>query len=184
MATKTLMSIEEYDALPEKEGVKYELSEGELITVAASPRLFHNRVRDRTGRCLANFVEEHRLGEVTTETDFKLAEGVVRIPDLAFIRAERLPGIDPRQRIDGAPDLVVEVVSPNDDPDDLVLKIQQYLRSGARAVWVLYPEARLAYIYRPGERPEIRELHQALDDPELLPGFSLPLSRVFTSEPF
>jgi Uma2 family endonuclease len=179
MTTRTLITIEEYDALPEKEGVKYELNEGELITVAASPRLLHNRVRDRTGRSLAAFVEEHRLGEVTMETDFRLSEDVVRIPDIAFIRAERLPGIDPRKWIEGAPDLAVEVVSPTDDPDDLVLKIQQYLNAGARAVWVLYPEARLAYIYKPGERPEVREPHQSLDDPELLPGFSLPLAQVF-----
>lgn len=178
MTTKTLMSIEEYDALPEKEGVKYELNEGELITVSASPRLFHNRVRDLLGRRLAAFVEEHALGEVTIETDFKLSEGVVRIPDVAFIRSARLPGIDPTQRIEGAPDLAVEVVSPTDDPEELVLKTQQYLRSGARAVWVLYPESRMAYLYKPGERPEVREAHQNLDDPELFPGFSTPLSEV------
>lgn len=184
MTTKTLMSIEEYDALPEKEGVKYELSEGELITVAASPRLFHNRVRDRLGRRLAIFVEEHSLGEVTIETDFQLSEGVVRIPDAAFLRADRLRGIDPRRRVEGAPDLAVEVVSPSDDPEDLVLKIQQYLHSGARAVWVLYPEARVAYLYKPGERPEVREAHQNLDDADLFRGFSIPLSEIFASERF
>ncbi|MGH9452489.1 MAG: Uma2 family endonuclease [Terriglobia bacterium] len=184
MTTRTLISIEEYDALPEKEGVKYELNEGELIAVSASPRLVHNRVRDRMDRRLAAFVEEHRLGEVTMETDFKLSEGIVRIPDLAFIRADRLRGIDPRQRIEGAPDLAVEVVSPNDDPDDLVLKVQQYLRSGARAVWVLYPEARMAYLYKAGERPEVRETHQNLDDAELFPGLSIPLSEVFASKRF
>jgi Uma2 family endonuclease len=179
MATKTLLSIQEYDALPEKEGVKYELNEGELITVAASPRLLHNRVRDEIGFSMRDFLRSHRLGEVTMETDFRLSEGVVRIPDIAFIRAERLPGIDPRQRIQGAPDLAIEVVSPTDDPNDLVLRIQQYLNSGARAVWVLYPDARLAYLYRSGERPEIREADQNLDGPEILPGFSLPLSHVF-----
>jgi hypothetical protein len=45
MAIRTLMSIEQYDALPEKEGVKYELNEGELVTVSPSPRLVHYRVR-------------------------------------------------------------------------------------------------------------------------------------------
>lgn len=182
MTTKTLMSIEEYDALPEKEGVKYELNEGELIAVSPSPRLLHNRVRDEVAFSLRQFVGSHRLGEVTLETDFKLSEGVVRIPDAAFIRAERAAGIDPRQRIEGAPDLAVEVASPTDDPDDLVLKAQQYLRAGARAVWVLYPEARMAYLYKPGERPEVREASQNLDDPELLPGFSIPLAQVFAFE--
>ncbi len=179
MTTKTLMSIEEYDALPEKEGVKYELNEGELIAVAPSPRLAHNRVRDRLDRRLANFVEDHNLGEVTMETDFRLSQGAVRIPDVAFIRLTRIAGIDPKQRLEGAPDLAVEVVSPNDDPDDLVLKVQQYLRFGARAVWVLYPEARMAYVYKPGERPEVREANQNLEDSDLLPGFSIPLSELF-----
>src|SRR5579885_2708736 len=79
MATKTVLSIEEYDALPEKEGVKYELNGGELIIVAPSPRLVHNRVRDRLSRRLATFVEEKGLGEVTSETDFNWSEGVGRI---------------------------------------------------------------------------------------------------------
>ncbi|MGH9397125.1 MAG: Uma2 family endonuclease [Terriglobia bacterium] len=184
MATKALMSIAEYDALPGKEGVKYELNEGGLITVSASPRLAHNRVRDEVAFSLRQFVRAQKLGEVTIETDFKLSEGVVRIPDVAFIRADRLPGIGPAQRIEGAPDVAVEVVSPSDDADDLVLKVQQYLRSGARAVWVLYPESRMAYLYKPGERPEVLDAHQSLDDPEILPGFSIPLSEVFASERF
>lgn len=179
MRTKILMSIDEYDALPEQEGVKYELNEGELITLAPSPRLNHNRSRDEIVFRLRQFVLDHSLGEVTMETDFKLLDGVVRIPDVAFIRAERVRSIDPAQRIDGAPELAVEVVSPNDDPGNLVLKTQQYLHSGARAVWVLYPEARLAYLYKPGARPEVREAHQNLDDPELFPGFSISLSDLF-----
>jgi len=42
--------------------------------------------------------------------------------------------------LEGAPDLAVKVASPRDDPDDLVLKAQQYLTAGARAVWIIYPE--------------------------------------------
>jgi len=93
-------------------------------------------------------------------------------------RADRLGGINPRQRLKGAPDLAVEVASPRDDPDDLVLKAQQYLLAGARAVWIIYPEARLAYIYKPGQRPGSRDAHRSLDDAELFPGFSAPLSAV------
>ena len=178
MTTRTLMTIEQYDALPEKEGVKYELNEGELATVSPSPRLVHNRVRDEIGFRLREHVRSRRLGEVTMETDFKLTEGTIRIPDVAFVCAERLVGIDPRQRLEGAPDLAVEVASPRDDPDDLVLKAQQYVAAGAKAVWIIYPEARLAYIYKPGQRPEIRDAAQALDDAELLPGFSAPLSAI------
>jgi Uma2 family endonuclease len=172
------MTIEQYDALPEREGVKYELNEGELLAVSPSPRLVHNRVRDEIGFRLREFVRSHQLGEVTMETDFKLAEGSIRIPDVAFVRADRLLGIDPRQRLEGAPDLAVEVASPSDDPDDLVLKAQQYLTAGARAVWIIYPEARLAYLYKPGQRPDVRDAGQSLGDAELLPGFSAPLSAI------
>ena len=179
MTTRTLMTIEQYDALPEKEGVKYELNEGELATVSPSPRLVHNRVRDEIGFRLREFARSRQLGEVTMETDFKLTEGTIRIPDVAFVRGDRLVGIDPRQRLEGAPDLAVEVASPRDDPDDLVLKAQQYLAAGARAVWIIYPEARLAYVYKPGLRPEVRDARQSLDDAELLPGFSAPLPAIY-----
>jgi Uma2 family endonuclease len=178
MTTRTLMTIEQYDALAEKEGVKYELNEGELVTVSPSPRLVHNRVRDEIGFRLREYAHSRQLGEVTMETDFKLTEGTIRIPDVAFVRADRLAGIDPRQRLEGAPDLVVEVASPRDDPDDLVLKAQQYVTAGAQAVWIIYPEARLAYIYKPGQRPEVRGARDPLDDAQLLPGFSAPLSTI------
>jgi Uma2 family endonuclease len=178
MSTRTLMTIEQYDALPEKEGVKYELNEGELVTVSPSPRLVHNRVRDEIGFRLREYVRSRQLGEVTMETDFKLTEGTIRIPDVAFVRADRLAGIDSRQRLEGAPDLAVEVASPRDDPDDLVLKAKQYVAAGGKAVWIIYPEARLAYIYQPGQRPEIRDEAQSLDDAELLTGFSASLSAI------
>jgi len=125
MATRTLMSIEQYDAVPEREGVKYELNEAELVTVSPSSRLLHNRVRDAIGFRLWEYVHSRGLGEVTMETDFQLSEGTIRIPDVAFLRSVRLAGIDPRQRLEGAPDLAVEKATPSDDPDDLGLKAQQ-----------------------------------------------------------
>ena len=82
MATKTLMTIERYDALPDKEGVKYELDAGVLITVLASPGLFHNMIRDRLGMKLYAYAEQRKLGLVSWETDFQLSEATVRIPDL------------------------------------------------------------------------------------------------------
>ena len=179
MTSRTLLTMEEYNALPEKEGVKYELDEGELITVLASPSLFHNMIRDRLGSRLYVFVEELRLGLVAWETDFRLSESTVRIPDISFIRAERLSGFDPRKRLEGAPDLAIEIASPSDSPDDLARKAYQYLATGAKAVWILYSEARLAYLYRPGGHIEVRDDTQLLDDPELQPGFTVPLSVIF-----
>ena len=84
MATKTLLSIEEYAALEEPEGVRYELSEGKLI-VTPSLSLFHNQIRDELNARLRAFVKSQKLGGVTGGTDMMLARDTVRRPDVAFI---------------------------------------------------------------------------------------------------
>jgi len=95
MPVKTLLTVEEYAALVEPEGVRYELSEGELI-VTASASYFHNDSRDGFNGRLRAFVKSLKLGGVTSETDFKLVSETVRQPDIAFISAERLRGINLR----------------------------------------------------------------------------------------
>jgi Uma2 family endonuclease len=183
MATKTLLTIADYAALDEPEGVRYELSEGDLI-VTPSANFYHNKIRDRLNPRLAAFVEQHNLGEVISEMDFKLLGKTVRRPDVAFIRAERLHGIDLEQvPLPLAPDLVIEIVSKNDAADDLNLKVTQYLAAGTSAVWLLYPKTRLAYRYISGKlEPEVRsaDAGHAFEEPELFSGFSVPLRQVFS----
>ena len=182
MATKTLLTVEEYTALQEPEGVRYELSAGELI-VTPSPSYFHNEIRDELNSRLRAFVKSRKLGGVTGETDMKLAHDVVRRPDVAFISAERLRGIDRHKvPVPLSPDFVIEIVSENDRADDLILKVTQYLAAGTRAVWLLYPTTRLVYRYVPGKLdPEVRsaDAGHTFDEPELLPGFSIPLAEIF-----
>ena len=150
MATKTLVTCEDYAALQEPEGMRYELSEGELI-VTPSASFFHNEIRDYLNARLRAFVESRRLGRVTSETDVKLVGETLRRPDVAFIRAGRLRGIDlDRLPLPVVPDLVIEIVSRNDRADDLLLKVSQYLAAG-----------------------------HAFEEAELLPGFSLPLEQIF-----
>lgn len=173
MSTKTLMTAEQYGALEEPEGVRYELSEGELI-VSPSAMLFHNNIRDRIGFPLREFVEEHKLGQVTMETDFQLGEDTVRRPDIAFISAGKLALIDPHKRLQVAPDLAIEVASPSDRPDDLMLRVQQYLNAGTSTVLVIYAEAHLAYLYRGQGRVEVFESGPI----EILPGFSANLDDI------
>jgi Uma2 family endonuclease len=182
MATRTLVTCEDYAALQEPEGMRYELSEGELI-VTPSASFFHNEIRDYLNARLRAFVETRRLGRVTSETDVKLVGETVRRPDLAFIRAGRLRGIDLDQvPLPVVPDLVIEIVSKNDRADDLLLKVSQFLAAGAKAVWLLYPNTGLAYRYLPGKlEPEVRSAAagHTFEEPELLPGFSLPLEQIF-----
>lgn len=181
MATKTLLTAAEYAALEEPEGVRYELSEGGLI-VSPSASYAHNRIRDNLNARLRAFADTRKLGGVVSEMDFKLVGETVRRPDVAFIAAARLQGVDLEQvPLPLAPDLAIEIVSKNDLADDLVLKVSQYLAAGTRAVWLLYPKTRQAYRYIPVKpEPEVRSAGagHSFEEPELLPGFSLTLKQV------
>jgi len=81
-----------------------------------------------------------------------------------------------------APDLVIEIVSPNDRADDLLLKVSQYIAAGTQAVWIFYPNTGQAYRYSVDKlEPEVRSarLGHAFEEPELLPGLCAPLAEVF-----
>jgi Uma2 family endonuclease len=181
MATKTLLTVEDYLALEEPAGTRYELSEGELI-VTPSPNFFHNEIRDELNSRLRSFVKARALGAVVGEMDFKLLGETVRRPDVAFISDSRLLGIDlEKVPLPIAPDLAIEVVSKNDRADDLLLKVSQYLAAGTKALWLFYPNTRQAYRYIPGKlEPEVRSASAGhkFEEPESLHGFKLPLADI------
>jgi Uma2 family endonuclease len=178
MATKTLLTIDQFDQLPIMEGILYELNHGELVTVA-EPMPRHNWVRDNVARLTGNFAEERKLGRVFVETGYQLAPETVRIPDVSFVPAERMREIDLDKRIQGAPVLVIEVVSPTDLAEELTQKVKQYLAAGVKAVWVFYPKTREVQVFRADGGSFVRHEHQMLEEPDLLPGFSLDLKAVF-----
>jgi Uma2 family endonuclease len=182
MTAKALLSVEDYAALDEPEGVRYELSEGKLI-VTPSPNYLHNKIRDEFNARLRAFVKSEELGGVVSEMDFKLVGETVRRPDVAFVSGERLRSIDlERVPLPVALDLAIEIVSKNDRAADLLLKVSQYLAAATRAVWLFYPNTRLAYRYLPGKlEPEVRsaDAGHTFEEPELLPGFSIPLDQIF-----
>lgn len=99
-----------------------------------------------------------------------------------YITRERIKDLDLDEvPLPIAPDLVIEVVSKNDQPDDLMLKVRQYLRAGVRAAWLLYRKTREAHRYIPDAlRPSVVNSEQGgkIEEPEMLPGFSLPLSEI------
>jgi Uma2 family endonuclease len=178
MATKTLLTIEQFDQLPFTEGVLYELNEGKLVTLT-EPMPRHNWVRDNVARLTGNFVEERKLGRVFLETAYQLTPETVRIPDVSFVPADRMHDIDLDKRIQGAPALAIEVVSPTDFAEELTQKVQQYLAAGVKAVWVFYPKTREVQVFRADGETFVRRDHETLEEPDVLPGFSLDLKTVF-----
>jgi Uma2 family endonuclease len=178
MATTTRLSFAEFVALPESEGVVYELDEGEL-RMEASPTLRHNLIRYRIARLLTDFVEGRGLGLVVEEMDFRLSEDTVRNPDVSFIEAAHANALDQdRSPIEGAPTLAVEVISPSNRAEDMARKVHQYLQAGSRTVWVVYPSLRMIEVHSQSGLRQVRE-PEALKDESSLPGFSLSLSYIF-----
>jgi Uma2 family endonuclease len=174
MAPKTLLSFEDFAALPD-DGMKHELSEGELITMPpAKPR--HGNCQLTLGSALRDFVMARGLGRVYTESGYRLTPGTVRGPDLSFVSKARLQ--NPDEYFEGGPDLAVEIVSPGDDASDLRQKIQQYLDAGTSVVWVIYPRTRRIEVHTPGKTIRTLGLDDSLEAPQLLPGFQLPVRTI------
>ena len=179
MATATLMTVEEFAALPE-DGQMHELVEGELLTVPP-PHSLHAKTFNRIFIPLANFVLEKGLGEAFGETGYRLFDDppTVRQPDISFQRAEKLTRQPEEGFFRGAPDLVIEIMSPSDSAADLRLKVRQYLEAGASVVAAVYPRTREIMLHRPGGVAQTLESGQTLEFPDLTPGWSLPIDSIF-----
>jgi Uma2 family endonuclease len=178
MATKTLLTVEQFDQLPSKEDVQYELDEGELVTVT-EPMPRHNLVRDNIAHPLGIHVRERKLGRVFTENGYQLSPETVRIPDVSFVPAVRMREINLDRRIQGPPALAVEVVSPTDLAQELAHKVDQYLAAGTQTLWVVYPNTSEVHIFQSGGVAAIRRLADKLEAPGLLPGFSVLVRSFF-----
>lgn len=158
-----------------------ELIEGELVMM--SPAGFdHGRFASRIVAALENHVARSGLGVVTTaEAGFQLAHDpdTVRAPDVAFVRADRFPTGGVKGFFQGAPDIAVEVVSPSDRASEVAAKVRDWLQAGCSVVWVVDPENRAVTVH--GSRKEIAVLAEAdaLTGGDVLPGFSMPLVRIF-----
>jgi Uma2 family endonuclease len=142
------------------------------------PSFQHGRVAMRLGARMDQHVEANGLGLVVAGgTGFLLARDpdTVRAPDIAFVCAARLPGSQ-RGYYEGAPDLAVEVLSPDDRPGYVRDKVAEWLESGAEEVWVVDPRKRTIAVHNPD-----RTLLTASDSltSNLLPGFELAVSEAF-----
>ena len=177
MASKTLLTLEQFEQLPD-DGMRHELDEGELISMPPTLGL-HGTVLTEMVFLLRSVVGRGRLGRVVTDAGYRLSENTVRAPDVSFIRAERVITMDLKRRFEGAPDLAVEIISPSESARDIARKVGQYLRAGA-VVWVIYPEDRVVHIYESSKSWRILGSDDLLECPTLLPGFSVRVADIFS----
>lgn len=133
---------------------------------------------------LSVYVRKNGLGRAACETLFILDddEDEQRRPDVAFVSKDRWP-LDREIPLEGdwavVPDLAIEVSSAHDKVSELVTKISDYFRFGVRQVWVVFPETEMIYVYDSPTDVRVLKAPQALESPQLLPGFSLPLAELF-----
>lgn len=179
MATKTILSLEQFEQLPD-DGLLHELDEGDLV-VMPPPKPRHGTVLLTLGNLLKEFLRKTPAGSVTTQIGFLLKQepATVRAPDVAFLRGTRAQLALSNEYIEGAPDLAVEIVSPSDSASQMMRKVNQYLRSGGHTVWVVYPESRQAHVFEAAGTSRVLGEDQTLDAPNLLPGFSVPVKNLF-----
>ena len=179
MASKTLLTVEQFDRLPAEEVLRYELDRGELVAVSG-PSYQHNYIRDTIVWLLRSFLSGKRLGEVIAEQEFRIDHDTVRRPDVAFIRTEAVSRIDRSKSIlDVIPHLVVEIVSPNDAAEYVMRKVGQYLARGVQTVWIIYPGERKVLVYGPNDELRVAGETKNVEFPAVLPGFSVPVSQLF-----
>ena len=135
------------------------------------------------GTALGVFVQSHRLGIITGEAVLmRLLGGIVRIPDLAFIPFAALPnGRIPDEPIPNVvPHLVVEILSPSNTRREMDRKLQEYFSAGVRLVWIVEPATRAVAVHTGPTAKRTLTFSDTLDGGEVLPGFSMRLSELFT----
>jgi len=163
--------------LPDKH---VELVRGVLL-VKEPPGFVHGEITARLTKVLMNHVDARDLGMVlAAETGFKLTSDpdTVRAPDIAFIRRERLPDPRPIGYAELAPDLVVEVLSPNDRPGEVLAKVADWLSAGTTLVWIVDPGHRIARVYRQDGSESPVGPTEVLSGEDAVPGFSCPLASI------
>ena len=179
---KRLMTAEELWELPEKPGVRYELVEGELVEVPGAGGV-HAQLVMNLLLLLHPFVSGPDLGRVFSDgLAYILGRSPdrVRVPDVSFVSRERIPaGGVPVSFWPGAPDLAVEIVSPGDRAQDVHAKVREYLESGVRLVWVLWPNTRSLSVHEPGGVARELDPDAELDGGAVLPGFRGRVAELF-----
>jgi Uma2 family endonuclease len=173
------LNYEDFCLLP-NDGKRYEIIDGELFATP-SPRTLHQKVVTRLTHYLSAFLEENDLGEVyVSPLDVVFSDYDIVEPDVLYVSRERASVLT-EKNIQGAPDLVVEVLSETTEKTDRTFKLRLYARFGVQEYWIIDPVARTVQVYRRQEQglelAATLEAGDSLASP-LLPEFALPLGKL------
>lgn len=166
-------------ALPQ-DGHKYELLDGNLIMSPVHTN--HAGVCIRISSMLFHFVEPHGFGEVyDSSLGCRLSDKLLLSPDVSFVSKARLKKIRvaPDKFLQGAPDLVVEVLSPSDRMAQVSRKLDHYFEHGTKLVWLVNWRKQQVHIYTPDSIEALTGPNDVLTGGTVLPGFRCKLKEIF-----
>ena len=163
------------------DGNRYEVIDGELYMTPA-PAWRHQRASGVLFGYLWQYIHPRRLGElVSAPTGVVLDEENGVQPDVVYISRERV-GVIVERGVEGAPDLVVEVLSPGTQARDRGVKMRRYAAAGIPHYWILDPATQVLEAYRLGDQGhELTRSHGpgSVFRPELFPGLEIPIDDLF-----
>jgi Uma2 family endonuclease len=181
VGTSPLLSAKEVERLS-LPGKQVELVRGQLV-VREPPGTWHGVIAAKLTYYLTEFVQRHGLGLVCAQdTGFKIGADpdTVRAPDVAVVRRERVGLIKRRGYAELAPDLLAEILSPDDTPAELLAKVADWLVAGTTLVWVVDSERSEVRVYRRDGTLSILHEHESLEGEDVLPGFTCPVRHLLS----
>jgi Uma2 family endonuclease len=177
------MTLEEFNTLPEGPP-NYEFENEELIPMP-SPTADHQDVLSEMNTTLRQFVRQQQSGRVFLEVDVYLPDGRVYIPDLSYLATDHLSRFSPIDRkIHGAPDLVIEILS-TDENRDRIEKFRIYFANGVAWYWIIDPLTLAIEEYEATPQGYLRVASvEAGEDfqPKLFPGLTINLAQMLGIE--
>ena len=169
------VSVDEYLSNPAYEHFEFVGGAVRELNIGTGP---HSMTQAGSAFVLALYLRSNRIGFAYTGLTCKLPAGPrVRFyrPDVCVVLGERKTG----RYLEGAPDLAVEVRSPDDTMSEAVRKMQDWLAAGSRLGWLLLPEEQALWIFKPGEPPHVLGAEDQAGGADLLPGLAFRVRELF-----
>ncbi|MBA3314108.1 MAG: Uma2 family endonuclease [Planctomycetota bacterium] len=170
------------DLLKMQDGERYELVDGDLMerNVSGLSSLVARKISGRVGEFTDQSGLGYTFGQDCSYQCYPFDPGKVRRPDGSFIRADRVSLEELESGyVSVAPDLAIEVVSPNDLAYELKAKVEEYLSAGAKLVWVIDPQSRTLTVHRPDGTDSRLHEGDELTGEAVLPGFKCSVRELF-----
>src|SRR5215212_10088784 len=180
MATTAKLTLEEFLALPETKPAS-ELIDGEAVQ-KPMPTWAHGIIQRLISYVLTAYLRARPIGEAGSENRCILGSaGAERpyVPDFIFVRGDRFRPAD--RYFYGAPDLAVEILSPDDRMVNVMDKLRFYLAHGVRLVWLIDPDRRTVAVMMPPDVTRILTEEETLDGGDVLPGFACMVREILPS---